>query len=106
MMISFKVNDIDCYIGSNVIENDELFNKADANDTWFHVYTFPSAHMWIKQTNVDKNTLYKIALELKKRSKYKKISGLPIIYTTKSHLTKGYHAGTVLITGKSKVISV
>jgi len=94
-------------IGSNVLENDILFDQADDGDTWFHVYSFPSAHMWMKSSSVpDKNTLYQVALQLKKISKYKKMSGLPIIYTTKKNLKKTETPGALWIAGKSNIITV
>lgn len=107
-MKHFFVDSFEGYIGSNIIENDEMFNRALDNDIWFHIYSFPSAHMWIKGDRgvPDKNTLYKIGLELKKRSKYKKISGLPIIYTTKKNLTKTQSVGSLLIKGPSKIITI
>lgn len=101
-----KVKDIDIKIGSNVNENDQLFDEADDSDTWFHINGLPSAHMWIKDTITDKNILYQIALQLKKTSKYKKMNNVPIVYTTKSNLTKTDKIGTLIISGKSKIIKV
>jgi len=101
-----KVKDIDIKIGSNVNENDKLFDEADDNDTWFHIEGLPSAHMWIKNEITDKNMLYQIALQLKKSGKYKKMNNVPIIYTTKSNLKKTDKLGTLIISGKSKIIKV
>ena len=102
----FNFKNVELRIGSNVLENDQLFDEAGDDDTWFHVYSFPSAHMWMKGTVLDKNTLYQIALQLKKNSKYKKMSALPIIYTTKKNLTKTETKGTLWVAGKSNIITV
>ena len=102
----YTYKDIELRIGSNALDNDILFNNANDDDTWFHVYSFPSAHMWMRGPVLDKNTMYQIALHLKKKSKYKKISGLPIIYTTKKNLTKTETPGTFWISGKSNIITV
>lgn len=103
----YTYKDIELRIGSNALDNESLFNNANDDDTWFHVYSFPSAHMWMNGTIPEnKNTLYQIALQLKKKSKYKKISGLPIIYTTKKNLTKTETPGTFWISGKSHIITV
>ena len=105
-MKTFIMKGINIKIGSNVSDNDLLFDQAKDDDTWFHIYSFPSAHMWINTKTLDKNTLYQIALQLKKNSKYKEINSIPIIYTTKTNLTKTSKPGTLFISGKSKIITV
>ena len=102
----FTISGIDIKIGSNVYENDKLFDLADDNDIWFHVDGLPSAHMWAPECELTKQQLYMIALQLKKTSKYKKINNIPIIYTTKQNIEKGDTLGTIIITGKSKKINV
>ena len=105
-MKNLQVSGIDVKIGSNVKENDILFDQFSDNDIWFHVDGMPSAHMWIKDTSLSKGQLYQIALQLKKNSKYKKMNNIPIIYTTKANLKKGDTLGSVLILGKTKIINV
>jgi predicted ribosome quality control (RQC) complex YloA/Tae2 family protein len=105
-MKSLQICGIDIKIGSNVSDNDKLFDLADDNDIWFHVDGLPSAHMWVPECELTKQQLYMIALQLKKTSKYKKINNIPIIYTTKQNIEKGDTLGTIIITGKSKKINV
>jgi len=101
-----SVNDIKITIGSNQNDNDVLFDLAEDNDLWFHVNNLPSAHLWVKFTDFDKNTLYRIALELKKNSKYKKYNNISVIYAPKSSLKKTDKLGCIQIVGKSKKIKV
>jgi len=105
-MKSLQICGIDIKIGSNVNDNDKLFDMAKDEDIWFHVEGMPSAHMWIENNELDKGQLYQVALQLKKNSKYKKSNNIPIVYTQKSNLEKGEHPGSILITGKSKIIKV
>ena len=107
-MKTFTIKKFEISIGSNVHENDTLFEQATDDDMWFHIYSFPSAHMWVKGLSVstDKNTLYQIALQLKINSKFKKISSLPIVYATKNNLTRTNTPGALFISGKSALITV
>jgi len=105
-MKTLTVSGIDIKIGSNVFENDELFDSVEDNDIWFHVDGMPSAHMWVPACVLTKQQLYMIALELKKSSKYKKMNNISIIYATKENIKKGDTLGTIIITGKSRKINV
>ena len=105
-MKSLEVCGIDIKIGSNVKENDILFDQAKDTDIWFHVDGLPSAHMWISDTELSKSQLYQVALQLKKTSKYRKMNNIPIVYTQKSNLQKADKIGSIFIVGKSKVINV
>ena len=105
-MKSLTISNIDIKIGSNVSENDALFDLAEENDIWFHVDGMPSAHMWVPECELTKQQLYMVALELKKSSKYKKMNNISIIYATKANIKKGDTLGTIIITGKSRKIKV
>lgn len=101
-----SVNDIKITIGSNENDNDLLFDLAEENDLWFHVEDLPSAHLWVKFRDFDKKTIYLIALQLKKNSKYKKYNNISIIYGPKSSLKKTDKLGCLEIVGKLKKIKV
>lgn len=106
MVKVITVKDTTVTIGSNVNDNNELYDLAEDSDTWFHISGFPSAHMWVKDTITDKNLLYLIALQLKKNSKYKKVNNIQIVYTTKSNLKKTDKLGSLIIDGKPNFIKV
>ena len=76
--------------------------------SWFHIENVPSAHLVIPVSylKLDKRTLYVIALELKKNSKYKKCNSLSVIYTHRKSLKLTTTLGKVFVTGKINTIKV
>lgn len=96
------------YIGKNKYHNDQLFNKAENHHTWFHILNYSSAHLWIDcdYSDLSKQEIYKIALQLKQNSKFSKCNFIEIIYTNKLNLKKSNTIGELYITGKYKVIKV
>lgn len=74
-------------IGKSAIENTELVLRASDMDVWFHVKGVPSAHLiYYNPDQLDlgylrkKGVIYKMALTLKKSSKYRKINNIEVIY--------------------------
>jgi len=81
-MKSSVIDGFNIKIGQNKEENEVLLNNMSTNDTWFHVKEYPSAHLWVEEdyNNLTKIQIYKCALELKKRGKYRKLNNIEIIY--------------------------
>ena len=80
-----KHTNVDGYnliIGQNKEENEILLDRKNVFHTWFHVKDFPSAHLWVDEdyNNLSKAQIYKCAIELKKRGKFKKYNNIEIIY--------------------------
>jgi predicted ribosome quality control (RQC) complex YloA/Tae2 family protein len=74
-------------IGKSALENTELVLRASDMDVWFHVNGVPSAHLiYYNPDSLDlgvlrkKGVIYKMALALKKSSKYRKINKIEVIY--------------------------
>ena len=88
-MREFEVDGIPLKMGRNQDENDALLKSMDPEDTWFHLEGFPSAHLSMPRDykKVSKHTLYRIALEVKKSSKYRYKHVLPVMYTYRKNLT-------------------
>lgn len=103
-----NINDIELKIGSNQQENQQLIDEMEPEHSWFHIDNLPSAHLVIPLSylKLDNRTLYAIALELKKNSKYKKYNSLSIIYTHRKSLKLTNTPGKVFITGKINTIKV
>jgi len=95
-------------IGKNKYDNDRLFKSAENHHTWFHIANESSAHLWFCERidEISKQDLYRIALQLKKRSKFAKISSIEIVYAQKSQLQISNIPGQIIITGKSTIIKV
>ena len=95
-------------IGKNKHDNDRLFHLAENHHTWFHIANVSSAHLWFCESvdKISKQDLYKIALQLKKKSKYSKVSTIDIVYAQKSQLQQTSIPGQIVICGKSKLLKV
>ena len=102
------INDIEVKIGSNQLENQLLIDEMDPDHSWFHIEDVPSAHLVIpiSYLKLDSKTLYLIALELKKNSKYKKMNFITVIYTHRKSLKLTTTPGKVFVTGKINTIKV
>lgn len=93
-------------IGKNAQDNHRLFDEAEDDDIWFHLNDYSSAHMWVKNKKFSKQELYRLGLVLKTKSKYSKVNGLNIIYTTKKNLKKTEKLGELEIIGKVQYLKV
>lgn len=74
-------------IGKNAEDNTRLVLSSGPLDVWFHIADLPSAHLVYRNHNGasldvlrSNGTIYRMALELKKRSKYRKFQGIKVIY--------------------------
>lgn len=79
--------------GKNAVENTELILRASDMDVWFHVKGVPSAHLiYYNPDGIGlkdlrkKGVIYKMALELKKSSKYHKMNNIEVIYDYIKHI--------------------
>jgi len=80
-------DDYNYNIGKTAADNTKLIQEAYDLDVWFHIKDVPSAHLIMSNPEgIDLKTLrktgiiYKMALNLKKKSKYKKHMNITIIY--------------------------
>lgn len=106
-MKEIKFNNLIIIIGQNKYENDKLLTEMNKNFTWFHVKNKSSPHLWVNKSIdlLNKNEIYRCALELKKNSPYKKYNNIAIIYTQGINLIKTNILGSVY-TKKAKTINV
>ena len=88
-MREFEVDGIQLKMGRNRDENDALLKSMSPEDTWFHLEGVPSAHLSMPRDykKVSKHTLYRIALEVKKSSKFKSNHIIPVLFTYRKNLT-------------------
>lgn len=90
-------------IGKSAIENTELVMRASSRDVWFHVNGVPSAHLIYynpDEHSLDylrkKGLIYKMAIALKKSSKYHKIKNIEVIYDFVENVTPLTKPGLVI----------
>ena len=103
-----NIEGIDIIIGKNKLENQELLLTMKDDDTWFHIYNFPSPHLIALGSYKDfsKKQIYLIALELKKNTKYKKTNNIKIMYTLRKNIILTETPGMVNVEGRINLISV
>ena len=96
-------------IGRNAVENTELVLQSGDKDVWFHISGSPSAHLVYFNPYMEtlddlrkSGIIYKMALELKKKSKYRKEQGIMIIYDYIKNITVTTKPGLVTVTSSVK----
>lgn len=106
-MREFEVDGIPVRMGRNRDENDALLKSMNPEDTWFHLEDAPSAHLSMPRDykKVSKHTLYRIALEVKKSSKFKTNHIMPVMYTYRKNLTLTEIPANPIIDGKIKIVN-
>ena len=106
-MREFEVDGIPLKMGRNQDENDALLKSMNPDDTWFHLEDAPSAHLCMPRDykKINKNTLYRIALEVKKTSKLKSKHIVPVMYTYRKNLTLTNIPAHPEISGKYKTVN-
>ena len=93
-----------CYIGENAKENWKLLEKANDNDIFFHLSSFPSCYVILKYNEeIDEIVLYKVAQLCKNKTKYRNLKNLKIDYCSCSNLYKGEKVGQVYFHKKRQV---
>lgn len=82
------------HTGRNAMENTELVLRSSAMDVWFHINDLPSAHLvYYNPDGLDlthlrkKGIIYRMALNLKKKSKYRKCNNIEVIYDYIKNIT-------------------
>ena len=107
-MKSIKFNEYTLVIGNNKNENNELLEKSDLCWTWFHMENLPSCHGIINCSieKLNKDVIYKCALNIKNNTKYKKIPRLNVIYTELKNIKKTDNLGEVELLKTPKKICI
>ena len=114
-MKKVEYNNITYIIGENAQDNWDIFDiykKENDKYIWFHLNSFSSAYVIMLSTINDinksqiNNYLYYGAELCKNNTKYRNLKNLKIIYTTLNKLSKSDTIGEVIISGKSKVVTM
>jgi predicted ribosome quality control (RQC) complex YloA/Tae2 family protein len=100
------------WIGSNAQDNFDIIGQADSNDIWFHVSSYPSAHIIAQISHLDKPDKKSIqqivkqgSILCKQVSKYSSIKNLEITWAYISNVKRTNILGTVNVShGKNIII--
>lgn len=91
------------HIGKNAKDNTQLVLSSEPLDVWFHIADFPSAHLVYHNTERaaldtlrSNGTIYRMAVELKKWSKYRKYPNIKVIYCYVQDVTLTSTPGRVI----------
>lgn len=87
-------------IGKNAEENTQLFKEAHQDDWWFHLDSFPSAHVYVSELTPENIQL--AAETIKEKSKFKNLKNVKVVYTQKRNLRLGDKPGLVIIQSNRK----
>jgi len=84
----------------------ELGKNAEDNwrivEVWFHLNSFPSSHLVIKDENPPTEHILNAANIVKNNSKYRHIKNIKVVYTHIKNLRLGEKVGLVEIISKRK----
>ena len=102
-------------IGKNSQDNWDILDickKENEKFIWFHLNSFPSCYVILKNElkDLDKNQVNELILHgaklCKENTKYKNLKDIKIQYTTLDKLKKTNKVGEVLVSGKKKYIKL
>lgn len=68
-------------IGKNAIDNERIVKESSPCDLWFHLNSFPSAHVVIRNCSPSEEIIQKAAEICKSNSKFKNVKNIKVVYT-------------------------
>jgi len=89
-------------IGKDAQDNWDIINESSPCDIWFHLNSFPSCHVIIRDCTPTQETIQMAAELCKEKSKYKHIKNIKVVYTTISNLELAEVIGSVNIVSRRK----
>lgn len=103
-MKQLYINEILCIIGSNSKENWQIFDESNENNILFHLSSFPSCYVILKNDDLpDDQTLKEASKLCKMNTKYKNIPNLKVDYTQCKNIIKGDKEGEIIYKSNKKV---
>lgn len=90
-------------IGKSAKENWELIDVAKPNYYWFHLSSFPSAHVILECEKPTNDMFYQAALLCKQATKYKNVPNIKVSYCKISNLIKGDKIGSVYYKSRKQI---
>jgi len=94
-------------LGENAEENWEIFDTSKSEDYFFHLSSFPSGYVALKNCEVlNNNLILKCAEICKQSTKYRNMKNTKVDYCKFSNLKKGETKGEVIFLSNRKVKQV
>ena len=82
-------------IGENAQENWDLIDSSEGEWLWFHLKSFPSAHVVLHSDNPTNEQMMAAAVYCKDSTKYKNLKNLKISYCKIKNIKKAEKIGSV-----------
>lgn len=82
-------------LGESAVENWTLIDESEADWWWFHLKSFPSAHVILKKDEITENDLFAAANHCKMATKYKNLKNIKVSYCRVKNLKKADKVGAV-----------
>lgn len=93
---------MDFEIGKNAEDNWRIIKESSGDDLWFHLNSFPSPHVILRNDVDVTEYILECAKLCKLNSKYKNIRNIKIVYTRVDNLEFGDKVGSVNFISKRK----
>lgn len=106
--ITLDNSDYQCFVGSNAKENWKLLEDSKSTDILFHLHSFPSCYVILKN---DKDEFPEIdiikeaAIICKTNTKYKNLKDIKVDYTFCKNIEKGEKVGELIYKSNKKVLT-
>ena len=102
-------SDYQCFVGTNAKENWKLLEESNPTDILFHLHSFPSCYVILK--NVinefpEMDIIKQLAVICKTNTKYKNLKDIKVDYTFCRNIEKGENVGEMIYKSNNKVLCV
>lgn len=103
-MKTIQIERFTCHIGENAKDNWNLLDQSDDNDILFHLTSFPSCYVILKDgEKIDEVILEKSAKICLQNTKYRRMKNVYVDYTPVSNAEKGEKIGELFYRSNRKV---
>lgn len=105
------MDDLEILIGQNKKHNWEIYDNSNDLDVLFHLNSFPSCYVILKNDidklkNIDKKILIHCSKLCKENTKYKNLRNLKICYDFVKNIKKGTNTGEIQFKNYNNIIRI
>lgn len=98
-----------CFVGANAKENWKLLEESNPTDILFHLHSFPSCYVILKNDNneiPEMDIIKQTAIICRQNTKYKNLKDIKVDYTFCKNVEKGEVVGELVYKSNKKVLCV
>ena len=106
--ITLENSNYQCFVGSNAKENWQLLDDSKPTDILFHLHSFSSCYVILKNDNdefPEIDIIKESAIICKTNTKYKNLKDIKVDYTFCKNIEKGEKVGELIYKSNKKVLS-